>query len=162
MKLIIAFISCVFARRSWEHNEETLGHSSLIKFEEGPTFAIRDLLLANEISGSPDVWPEAFSFPMAFKFWIYLTIETLTYDSSLEAGKDITQIDTFHQGTHIVFDPYNNRAKQLIVDETYKTPTKVGYIYEFNNNRMLMYEKYKNICVEEPLENSSEFFKEFE
>ena len=57
---------------------------------------------------------------------------------------------------------FNNRAKQFIVDETYKTPTKVGYIYEFNNNRMLMYEKYKNVCVEEPLENSSEFFKDFE
>jgi hypothetical protein len=79
----------------------------------------------------------------------------------MEVGKDITQIESFHAATYLVFDPFNNRVKQSIIDETYKTPTKVGYIYEFNNNKMLMYEKYKNICVENLTEDKSGFFEEF-
>ena len=68
----------------------------MIKFVDGPSLAIRDLLLADEITGAPEEWPEAFSFPIAFKYWIYLTIEAVTHDSSLEKGKDITQISKFH------------------------------------------------------------------
>ena len=94
---------------------------------------------------------------MAFKYWIYLTIEAVTYDSSLEKGKDLTQIDTFHQGTHLVYDPFNNRAKQYVVDETYKTPTKTGFIYDFGNGKRIMYEKYKDVCLMDEIE-SKDFF----
>jgi hypothetical protein len=52
MKLL-TLLGCAFARKSWEQNEETLSHNSLVKFSGGHSVRIRDLLLANEITGGP-------------------------------------------------------------------------------------------------------------
>jgi hypothetical protein len=108
----------------------------------------------------PEKKPDNFKFPMAFKYWIYLATETLTFDTSLPKGQEITQMETFRGATVIVFDPFNDRVKQFVVDETYKTPTKAGHIYEFSNNRVLMYEKYKNVCIQNELQNPT-FFDNF-
>lgn len=51
MKFIV-LLAAVAARRSWEQNDETLTHASRVKFENGNSFAVRDLLLADKISNT--------------------------------------------------------------------------------------------------------------
>ena len=44
---------------------------------------------------------------------------------------------------YVSYDPFNSRAKTFKYDTTFRTPSKIGCIYEFKNDRMLTYDKFK-------------------
>lgn len=64
----------------------------------------------------------------------------------------------------MTYDPFNERVKIFNKDFTFHVPLKLGYIYEFGNQRTLIYDVFKKVCQEIPLEDreGDSFFKSLE
>ena len=70
----------------------------------------------------------------------------------------------------MTMDPFNNRVKIFNKDFTFRVPQKMGYIYEFSNQRALIYDAFKKVCQDIPLEDlngvydqqSQSFFESFQ
>ena len=64
----------------------------------------------------------------------------------------------------MTYDPFNNRVKVFNKDFTFHVPQRLGYIYEFWNKRSLIYDAFKKVCQEIPLEDEHGpgFFKSME
>ena len=64
-----------------------------------------------------------------------------------------TNIEVFETQKHMTMDPFNNRVKIFNKDFTFRVPQKMGYIYEFSNQRALIYDAFKKVCQDIPLED---------
>ena len=121
-------------------------------------------------------WPENFEFPLATKQVAYVTTEAIRYDQTINIkfqnsnaekfeDEELEKIETlvddrsytnkevFETQKHMTYDPFNNRVKIFNKDFTFRVPQKMGYIYEFDNKRALIYDSYKKVCQEVVLED---------
>lgn len=125
-------------------------------------------------------WPENFQFPLGVKQVAYVTTEAIRYDQTINIkfqnsnaikfeDEELEQIQTlvddksytnkeiFETQKHMTYDPFNDRVKIFNKDFTFRVPQKMGYIYEFSNQRALIYDAYKKVCQDVPLEDLNTF-----